>query len=195
MNKVLESSKLINIIDNADDIKYELKDKVNLVINLFNHTIKNQTINIDINNDSNLVINYAGLSSDDNTININVNVYGNNNKVIINSRIISLNKLCNIYIDTFVNKKTKDNVIEENLKGINEDGMVMLKPILRIDTNEVNASHGASVGKFDKNELFYLKSKGISEIDAKNLLKKGFLYALYSDNFINMLKEGKEENE
>ena len=195
MNKLLKGSKVINIIDNYDDINYELSDGINLVINIFCNTIKNHTINVLANNNNNLVINYAGLCSDNSDLNINIDVKGNNNKIIVNGRFISLNNLCNIIVDTKVDNNTLGNVIEENLKGINEDGMVMLKPILRIDTNEVNASHGASVGKFDKNELFYLKTKGLSEIVAKEILKKGFLYSLFSDNFIDLLQKGNEENE
>ncbi len=195
MNKLLEGSKVINIIDNSDDIKYELKDGVNLVINLFYHSINKHNIEINAHNESNIVINYAGLSSNDNDINISITVDGNNNKVIVNGRFISLDKTCNVFVDTYVIKNTIGNIVEENLKGINENGMIMIKPILRIDSNEVNASHGASIGKFDKNELFYLKLKGINENDAKELLKRGFLYSLYSDNFINMLEEGDRENE
>lgn len=195
MNKLLEGSKVINIIDNCDDIKYELKDGVNLIINLFNHSIKNQNIEITTYNNSNIVINYAGLSNEDNNINMSIIVKGNNNKVIVNGRFISIEKECNIFVDTFVIKNTFGNLVEENLKGINENGMINIKPVLRIDTNEVNASHGASIGKFDKNELFYLKLKGINEDTAKELLKRGFLYSLFSDNFINMLEEGDKENE
>ena len=195
MNKLLEDSNVINIIDNSDDIKYELKDGVNLVINLFYHSINKQNIEINAHNESNIVINYAGLSNNDNDINISITVDGNNNKVIVNGRFISLDKTCNVFVDTYVIKNTIGNIVEENLKGINENGMIMIKPILRIDSNEVNASHGASIGKFDKNELFYLKLKGINENDAKELLKRGFLYSLYSDIFINMLEEGDRENE
>ena len=195
MNKLLEGSKVINIIDNSDDIRYELKDGVNLVINLFYHSINKHNIEINAHNESNIVINYAGLSNNDNDINISITVDGNNNKVIVNGRFISLDKTCNVFVDTYVIKNTIGNIVEENLKGINENGMIMIKPILRIDSNEVNASHGASIGKFDKNELFYLKLKGINENDAKELLKRGFLYSLYSDNFINMLEEGDRENE
>jgi len=195
MNKLLEDSNVINIIDNSDDIKYELKDGVNLVINLFYHSINKQNIEINAHNESNIVINYAGLSNNDNDINISITVDGNNNKVIVNGRFISLDKTCNVFVDTYVIKNTIGNIVEENLKGINENGMIMIKPILRIDSNEVNASHGASIGKFDKNELFYLKTKGLSEIVAKEILKKGFLYSLFSDNFIDLLQKGNEENE
>ena len=195
MNKLLEGSKVINIINNNDNIQYDIKDNSEIVINLFFDTLKNHNIDIKMNNNSKLVINYSGLSKDNNDIKINVSVNGDNNKLIVNGRFISLENICNVYVDAFALKNTKDNIIEENLKGINEDGMVMLNPVLRIDTNEINASHGASIGKFDKNVLFYLESKGLSEFEAKEIIKKCFLYSLFSDNFIKMLQEGNGESE
>ncbi len=195
MNKLLEGSKVINIINNNDDILYELKDNASIVINLFFDTLNSHNIDVKMNNNSKLVINYSGLSKDNNDIKIGVSVDGSNNKLIINGRFISLENTCNVYVDAYAKNDTLDNIIEENLKGINEDGMVMLNPVLRIDTNEISASHGATVGKFDKNVLFYLESKGLSEIDAKEIIKNSFLYSLFSDNFIQMLQEGNGENE
>ncbi len=195
MNKLLEGSKVINIIDDCANINYELNDYSSLVLNIFNHDIKNQDIEITLTNNANLVINYAGLSYEDSNININAILKGNDNRVIINGRFISMENLCAINVDTYANKKTINNFIDENLKGINEDGKVIINPILRIDTNEVNASHSASVGKYDKNVLFYLQSKGLDKNTAKDLIKHSFLNCLYSDNFIQMLDQKRGENE
>ena len=48
-------------------------------------------------------------------------------------------------------------------------------PQLQIKANEVKASHGVTMGSFDQNQLFYLKSRGLSEKEAKKLLVEGFL--------------------
>jgi len=48
------------------------------------------------------------------------------------------------------------------------------KPNLEIFADDVKASHGATVGQLDKEELFYLKTRGFSESAAKNLLIYGF---------------------
>ena len=49
------------------------------------------------------------------------------------------------------------------------------KPILRIDENDIEASHAAVVGKINDEHLFYLTSRGISEADAKQLITLGYL--------------------
>ena len=48
-------------------------------------------------------------------------------------------------------------------------------PILRIDENDVSASHGAAEGMINESHLFYLMSRGINEEDAKRLITLGYL--------------------
>ena len=49
------------------------------------------------------------------------------------------------------------------------------KPILKIDENDIEASHAAVVGKINDDHLFYLTSRGISEKEAKELITYGYL--------------------
>lgn len=49
------------------------------------------------------------------------------------------------------------------------------KPMLEIEANDVKASHAAAVSKIDKEQVFYLLSKGTSQADAEDLIVKGFL--------------------
>lgn len=49
------------------------------------------------------------------------------------------------------------------------------KPILKIDENDLEASHGAVVGKINDEHLFYLTSRGLSEESAKELITLGYL--------------------
>lgn len=44
------------------------------------------------------------------------------------------------------------------------------KPNLEIFADDVKASHGATIGQLDSEQLFYMKTRGFSEIDAKNML-------------------------
>ena len=50
-----------------------------------------------------------------------------------------------------------------------------VRPQLEIYTNEVTATHGATVGKLDGDMLFYLLSRGIDPETAKSLLKWAFV--------------------
>jgi len=47
-------------------------------------------------------------------------------------------------------------------------------PGLEILADDVRCSHGATIGKIDENEVFYIKSRGIPEEDAERLLVTGF---------------------
>jgi len=49
------------------------------------------------------------------------------------------------------------------------------EPELEILANRVKASHSASVGKIDEEQMFYLKSRGISEEEAKKIIVNGFI--------------------
>ena len=49
------------------------------------------------------------------------------------------------------------------------------KPILKIDENDIEASHAAIVGKINDEHIFYLTSRGLTEEEAKRLITFGYL--------------------
>lgn len=49
------------------------------------------------------------------------------------------------------------------------------KPELEIYADDVKCSHGATAGQLDHNALFYLRSRGISDHEARSLLIRSFL--------------------
>ena len=54
------------------------------------------------------------------------------------------------------------------------------KPELEIYADEVEASHGATVGQLDETAVFYLRSRGLSEAEARHLLTTAFCHAVSS---------------
>jgi Fe-S cluster assembly scaffold protein SufB len=48
-------------------------------------------------------------------------------------------------------------------------------PVLKIDENEVEASHAATVGRVNEDHLYYLQSRGLTKSDAKRLITLGYL--------------------
>ena len=48
------------------------------------------------------------------------------------------------------------------------------KPQLEIHADDVRCSHGTTVGKLDPNQLFYLRSRGIEEQEARKMICLGF---------------------
>jgi len=72
------------------------------------------------------------------------------------------------------------------------------KPNLEIFADDVKASHGATVGQLDSEQLFYLKARGIPEEEAKKLLVFGYCKEMIEkipvqslrDKIISRLKNG-----
>lgn len=57
---------------------------------------------------------------------------------------------------------------------LSRDGTVNTKPQLEIFADDVLCSHGATIGQLDKDEVFYLKSRGLSDQKARELLTYAF---------------------
>jgi Fe-S cluster assembly protein SufD len=47
-------------------------------------------------------------------------------------------------------------------------------PNLEIEADDVKCSHGATVGQLDEEEMFYLRSRGLTREDAERLVIFGF---------------------
>lgn len=56
-----------------------------------------------------------------------------------------------------------------------KESISIARPILKIDENDVIASHSATVGQVNENELFYLTSRGLSDVLARELITIGYL--------------------
>lgn len=57
---------------------------------------------------------------------------------------------------------------------LSRDAEIDTKPELEIYADDVKCSHGATVGQLDERALFYLRSRGIDEDQARSLLTFGF---------------------
>ena len=65
-------------------------------------------------------------------------------------------------------------------------------PNLEIGNNDVKCSHGATVSNLDPETVFYLKSRGIAERDARSLLLASFIAPvldLYADEELDRIRE------
>jgi Fe-S cluster assembly protein SufB len=73
-------------------------------------------------------------------------------------------------------------------------------PVMKIENNDVEVSHEASVGKIGEEELFYLQSRGMSEEAARKMIINGFIepvvkqlpleYAVELNRLIELEMEG-----
>ncbi|HTI79850.1 MAG TPA: Fe-S cluster assembly protein SufD [Acetobacteraceae bacterium] len=58
---------------------------------------------------------------------------------------------------------------------LSPDAEIDTKPELEIFADDVKCSHGATVGELDAEQLFYLKSRGIPDAEARSMLVRAFL--------------------
>jgi len=63
-------------------------------------------------------------------------------------------------------------------------------PALEILENDIKAGHATTVGKVSEQELFYLMSRGISKLKARDLIINGFL-----SGFLETFPDGKIKKE
>lgn len=189
------NKKVLNIINESNDLNIKVNKDEMVILNYYNDNQESLNINTEQINDSYLIVNIASKVKQDIKVNINSMITGNNNRLVINVRVIGLENNGVYNVVAKVNENTQDNEVVEDLKSLIRDSQITLIPILEIDTNEVDAAHYATVGSFNNEELFYLKSKGIEESKAKDLLQKNFINSLFSDDFIKLIDERKENNE
>jgi Fe-S cluster assembly protein SufD len=57
---------------------------------------------------------------------------------------------------------------------LSNDATVNTKPQLEIFADDVKCTHGATIGQLDEEPMFYLRSRGISENEARKLLLNAF---------------------
>ncbi len=118
-------------------------------------------------------------------VEINVNHLGKNSfsKVLFHG-LNESDELLLCDLTSKVLKEVEDCRVVQNAKIINVNDLAtsIIKPKLLIDLDNVEASHSAYLGSFKEEELFCLATLGISESDAKWLLKKAFFLGEIEDN-------------
>lgn len=79
---------------------------------------------------------------------------------------------------------------------LSPDAEVDTKPELEIFADDVKCSHGATVGELDTEQLFYLRSRGIPDGEARSILIRAFLaealQAVAQDDIRGVLEQGVE---
>ena len=58
---------------------------------------------------------------------------------------------------------------------LGDDAKVYTKPELEIYADDVKCSHGCTIGRLDEKGLFYLRSRGVSEAEARKLMAHAFI--------------------
>ncbi len=72
---------------------------------------------------------------------------------------------------------------------LSDEAKMNSKPHLEIYADDVKCSHGATIGQLDNEALFYLRSRGISEKEAKQLLMYAFANEIITKIKVDYLKK------
>ena len=70
---------------------------------------------------------------------------------------------------------------------LSDKSEIQSNPQLEINCEDVKCAHGSTSGDLDKNALFYLRSRGINEEDARGILVEGFINKLLSSFSLKFL--------
>lgn len=179
-------------VDNDMNLEIEIMENATLYLNIFS-VCKNLEINLNIRNKDNskLILSNSFINRGTYTLNIDTKLVGNNILNDVNIRGINeKNGKLNIVMNGKDYENTKDNVMNEYAKIINKsDEKAVLIPNLLVDTMNVEANHGVSIGTIRNSEIFYLETKGIPKNEAIKILEDGYLLSIMNDNVKNKIKE------
>lgn len=103
--------------------------------------------------------------------NLKTEAYINNYGVARDESRLLFSGICHIINGAHASKAHQNSKI----MVFDEKSDAIAKPILKIDDNDIEASHAAVVGKISDEHMFYLTSKGLSEAEARELITYGYL--------------------
>ena len=91
-------------------------------------------------------------------------VMGGRSKGVFNGKVVVKKNICNVEAS-----QNSNNLLLSEVADINT------KPELEIYSDDVRCAHGATVGQLDSDFIFYLRTRGISERDARDMLVEAFI--------------------
>jgi Fe-S cluster assembly protein SufD len=81
----------------------------------------------------------------------------------------------------------------ENTLMLSDDSEADASPKLIIHNHDTEASHSATVGQVDREDLFYMVSRAIPERTARNMLVEGFFVPVLEEIEVDELREDLQE--
>lgn len=190
-----EKSFLINVVEDVEsqlsllsldgfsgnvDIKINKNSRLEIYFADFAKNVSNAKINISLDEGAKVVFHLASLTTENSKKNFTVSVDHNalnSQSLVDNYGVVKSNgKLVFDGVSYIKNGCTKCKTRQNaKIMVFDEKSIGIAKPILKIDENDIEASHGAVVGKISDEHLFYLMSRGLSEEKAKVLITYGYL--------------------
>lgn len=181
MKYEIESNKeLVLELDNKyDDYEFILNDNSYLNIKqIYNLDNINKNITINLNGiNSKVDYKLSTLTNKDQSFILNIN-HNNKNTIsnVINHGVVLNASKLEFIVNTKIDKGNSKSILNQESRIITmKDNNSVIMPNMFIDEYDVEARHAATIGKFSKDDIFYLRSKGLTEKEANDILIKGFL--------------------
>jgi Fe-S cluster assembly protein SufD len=154
--------------------------KLNMINGFFSKELKS-IVSVDLNGEgSEVLLNSVVISSDKSNQSVdskithyapnsygdmyNIAIAKDQGKVILNG--IEKIKKGNFQANSF-----------QTLKGIilSDEATVEVNPILLIDEYDVKAGHGATIGKIEEEQMYYLQSRGLTKLEAEKMIINSYI--------------------
>jgi len=81
----------------------------------------------------------------------------------------------------------------ENTLMLSDESEADASPKLIINNHDTEASHSATVGQVDAEDMFYMTSRGVHPEKAKNMLVEGFFVPVLEEVAVDELREDLEQ--
>lgn len=76
---------------------------------------------------------------------------------------------------------------------LSDDATINSKPELEIYADDVLCSHGSTTGQLDEEALYYLRTRGVSEVSAKKMLIRAFVFDVLEEIKLESFRTHVEE--
>lgn len=138
-------------------------------LNIYETALKDENSSVNINGYVNLI-----KSANSSSIFYTNHDEQNNESHIKYKHILHDNSKASFQAMSKVDEKALYSKVHQNTDTIllSDDATIFAKPHLEINIDELEASHGATTGSLDQDQLLYLQSRGIDEALAKKMLLK-----------------------
>ena len=169
---VVEDNICLNIVDisfnTSNKINITLKNDSRVIYNKFSINSGDYIYTLLDGEYSNVVINNSVVNNDDTKMKFVIEHNNTNTSSNLSNHGVN-NSSGTLYfnVDSKINRSASLACADQENKIINlVKGDSKILPNLLVDNYDVSASHSAYISDFDKESMFYLKSRGISEKDA-----------------------------
>lgn len=171
-NCIQKSHMCLNLASNSEVSTFNLLQQIGNVSDVINTELQNESA----------TCNHYGIYDVKNsqTSNIEINVKHNTNNCtskILFKGIATDNAIANFIGNIIVSDWTSNNQARLDNKNLllMSTAKITSLPALEIYADDVQCSHGTTIGQLDEQALWYLQSRGIQLSDAKSILMDAFL--------------------